>query len=59
MKGGVVRLVYIAGLAVDTGYDMMVGGAGNGTPAPFTVEDVCYALAIPFVTRPERDNCLF
>jgi len=39
-KGGVVRLVYIAGLAFDPGYDMMVGGGGNGTPTPFTVEDV-------------------
>jgi len=39
-KGGVVRLVYIAGLAMDTGYDMMIGGGGNGTPTPFTVEDV-------------------
>jgi len=39
-----VRLVYIAGLAFDPGYDMMVGGGGNGTPTPFTVEDVSMLL---------------
>jgi len=58
-KGGVVRLIYIAGLAVDTGFDMMAPGAGNGTPTPFTVEDVC--MLWPFrswLARPERLDCL-
>jgi len=42
--GGVVKLVYIAGLAMNTGYDMIVGG-GNGTPTPLDVEDVNMLLS--------------
>lgn len=36
--GGVVRLIYLSAIAVDTGFDLLQGG--KKTPAPFIVEDV-------------------